>query len=65
MSKLSPTLKALVNAPFARPGQTPAPARVADLYRSIAAEAASKGVGTRPWLAMSVRVDSRLLSRRS
>lgn len=61
MSKLSPGLKALINAPFARPG----PCRVAkgaasavmgDVFRGIAREARGKGVGARAWLAISVSV---------
>ncbi|KAM0259730.1 hypothetical protein ACHAQJ_003164 [Trichoderma viride] len=57
MSKLSPGLKALINAPFARPG----PCKVAkgaasvmgDVFRGIAREARGKGVGPRSWLAIS------------
>ena len=55
MSKLSPTLKALVNAPFSRPGPSPAPARIRAVYESILTEAAEKNYGTRPWLTLSVR----------
>lgn len=54
MAKLSNSLKALINAPFARPGPTPAPAIMRDVYASIAREAAQKKIGTRPWLAISV-----------
>ncbi|CAK7216463.1 hypothetical protein SBRCBS47491_002833 [Sporothrix bragantina] len=53
MAKLSPPLKQLINAPFARPGTTPAPAGVADLYRRIANDAASRGYGSAPWLVLS------------
>ncbi|KAL6900348.1 hypothetical protein GGI43DRAFT_383826 [Trichoderma evansii] len=58
MSKLSPGLKALINAPFARPG----PCRVAkgaasavmgEVFQGIAREARGKGVGARAWLAIS------------
>lgn len=61
MSKLSPGLKALINAPFARPG----PCRVAkgaasavmgEVFRGIAREARGKGVGARAWLAISVSI---------
>ncbi|OAA67109.1 hypothetical protein SPI_01685 [Niveomyces insectorum RCEF 264] len=53
MSKLSAPLKALINAPFARPGPTPAPAHIADVYRSIARDAAKNNVGNRPWITLS------------
>jgi hypothetical protein len=55
MSKLSPSLKALINAPFARPGQAPAPSHIREVYQSIAKSAANKSVGLKPWLALSVR----------
>lgn len=55
MAKLSNSLKALINAPFARPGPTPAPAAMRDVLGSIASDAAQKKIGTRPWLAVSVR----------
>ncbi|KAJ6442156.1 putative conserved mitochondrial protein [Purpureocillium lavendulum] len=53
MTKLSPSLKALINAPFARPGQVPAPRGIADVYARIAREAEQHRVGTNPWLAIS------------
>ncbi|TQN71169.1 Dol-P-Man:Man(5)GlcNAc(2)-PP-Dol alpha-1,3-mannosyltransferase, partial [Colletotrichum shisoi] len=53
MSKLSPSLKSLINAPFARPGQTAAPSHIGQVYQSIARDAASKKVGAKPWLAIS------------
>ncbi|KAK3936857.1 hypothetical protein QBC46DRAFT_394062 [Diplogelasinospora grovesii] len=53
MSKLSPSLKSLINASFARPGQTPAPAGIADVYRRIASEAKERKYGNRPWLTLS------------
>lgn len=56
MSKLSPSLKALVNAPFARPGLCPAPnpaSKLRDVYASIASEAAQRHVGPQPWIALS------------
>ena len=55
MSKLSPSLKALINAPFARPDPTAATARIADVYRAIASDATRHKVGLKPWLALSVR----------
>lgn len=54
-TKLSPSLKALINAPLARPGQTPAPPRIKELYQQIAREARERQYGVRPWLALSVR----------
>ena len=54
MSKLSPPLKALINAPFSRPGPVPAPRGIADVYARIAREAEQHRVGTNPWLAISV-----------
>lgn len=54
MSKLSPSLKALVNAPFSRPDPTAAPARIREVYQGIAKDAASRNVGVRPWVALSV-----------
>ncbi|CAM1502621.1 Fc.00g073970.m01.CDS01 [Cosmosporella sp. VM-42] len=53
MPKLSPSLKALINAPFARPGPRAAPAKIQDVYQSIAREAAQRNLGQRPWLAIS------------
>lgn len=53
MSKLSPALKGLINAPFARPGQTPAPANIRAVYERIAREAADKRYGRNPWLTLS------------
>jgi hypothetical protein len=56
MSKLSPSLKALINAPFARPGQTPAPRHIRDIYARIAREASERRYGYRPWVALSVSI---------
>ena len=53
-SKLAPSLKALINAPFARPGQAPAPANIQAIYTRIAHEARERNYGTRPWLTLSV-----------
>ncbi len=57
MSKLSPSLKALVNASFARPGPTPAPNNIRLVYQEIAREAKDREFGTRPWLTLSVSLD--------
>jgi hypothetical protein len=54
MSKLSPSLKALINAPFARPGQAPAPHHIRDVYTRIAHEARERKYGDRPWVTLSV-----------
>ncbi|KAF6811006.1 conserved mitochondrial protein [Colletotrichum musicola] len=53
MSKLSPSLKALINAPFARPGQAAAPSHIRDVYQTISREAAKNNVGAKPWMALS------------
>lgn len=56
MSKLSPSLKTLINAPFARPGLCPAPnpaSKLRDVYASIASEAAQRHVDPQPWIALS------------
>ena len=55
MSKLSPSLKALINAPMAAPHPTPATARIADAYKAIARDAARRGLGLKPWVTLSVR----------
>jgi hypothetical protein len=47
-------LKELINAPFARPGQAPAPARIRQVYERIANEAIEKKYGKNPWLTLSV-----------
>lgn len=54
MAKLSASLKALINAPFARAGPLPAPARVGELFQSIAKDASRRNVGVNSWLAISV-----------
>jgi len=54
MSKLAPSLKALINAPFARPGQAPAPRHIRDVYTRIANEARERKYGDRPWVTLSV-----------
>ncbi|ROV90132.1 hypothetical protein VPNG_09801 [Cytospora leucostoma] len=52
-SKLSPALKDLINAPFARPGPTKAPPGIGKIYERIASEAHARNVGNRPWLALT------------
>ncbi|KAE9381069.1 hypothetical protein N431DRAFT_439962 [Stipitochalara longipes BDJ] len=53
MSKLSPSLKALINAPFARPNTLPASPRIRSVYDSLRKEASSKNVGVPAWLTLS------------
>jgi hypothetical protein len=55
MSKLTPTLKELINAPFSRPGPAKAPIGISKIYERIASEAHSKNLGPRPWIVLSVR----------
>lgn len=54
MSKLSPALKALIAAPFARAGTTPAPRGITEIYKKIGQHAESKSVERPIWLAMAV-----------
>lgn len=56
MSKLSPSLKALINAPNARPGTIPAPAQISSVYASIAKEAEPRKVGLKAWFSAVVRL---------
>ncbi|PSK35964.1 hypothetical protein B9Z65_5779 [Elsinoe australis] len=53
MSKLSPALKSLINAPFARPGAVPAPKNIKAVYEQLAKDAASKNVGVPAWLSIA------------
>ncbi|GAM86366.1 hypothetical protein ANO11243_043800 [Dothideomycetidae sp. 11243] len=53
MSKLSPKLKSLINAPFARPGAVPAPTNIKSVYEQVAKDAASKNVGVPAWLSIA------------
>ena len=57
MSKLSPALKALISARFARPDTVAAPKHIRSVYQTIEREAASKDVGLPSWLAISVCQD--------
>ncbi|OAA55458.1 hypothetical protein ISF_07969 [Cordyceps fumosorosea ARSEF 2679] len=52
-TKLSPALKALINAPAARPGPCPAPPGIRAVYARIAHDAASRNLGPRPWVVLS------------
>ncbi|KAK4161747.1 hypothetical protein QBC43DRAFT_323188 [Cladorrhinum sp. PSN259] len=53
MSKLSPTLKALIESPAARPNTTPAPAWIRDVYSRILLEGKQKQYGIRPFVALA------------
>ena len=56
MSSLSSPLKALINAPHARPGPLPVSApHLGAVLGSIAREASAHHLSPRPWLALSVR----------
>lgn len=54
MSKLSDSLKALINAPAARPGPTPAPHCIRSVYERIGNEASLHHVSRPSWIALSV-----------
>ncbi|KAL2870936.1 uncharacterized protein BJX67DRAFT_377558 [Aspergillus lucknowensis] len=53
MSKLSPSLKALINAPAARPNTVPAPRNIQSIYAKIQRTARAKNVSQPSWLALS------------
>ncbi len=53
MSKLSPTLKSLINAAHSRPGPVPAPPRIQALYKRIQEEATDRKLGRPSWLGIS------------
>ncbi|KFY67640.1 hypothetical protein V496_01496 [Pseudogymnoascus sp. VKM F-4515 (FW-2607)] len=53
MSRLSPALKAAINAPFARSGPLPAPENITAIYSDIQREATSNSLGVLPWLALT------------
>jgi hypothetical protein len=55
MSKLSSSLKALINAPHARPGYSAAPRNIRAVFENVQAEASVKKVGLPSWLTISVR----------
>lgn len=54
MSKFSPALKALINAPFARPNTLPASPRIRSVYEALKKESSAKNVGAPAWLTLSV-----------
>ncbi|GKZ35992.1 hypothetical protein AbraIFM66950_006865 [Aspergillus brasiliensis] len=53
MSKLSHQLKALINAPSARPNTVPAPSNIQSIYRKIQQGAQSQNLSQSSWLALS------------
>ncbi|KAL2798959.1 hypothetical protein BJX66DRAFT_294505 [Aspergillus keveii] len=53
MSKLSPSLKALINAPAARPNTVPAPRNIQSIYAKIHQTAQAKNVSQSSWVALS------------
>ncbi|PYH68676.1 uncharacterized protein BO88DRAFT_405532 [Aspergillus vadensis CBS 113365] len=53
MSKLSHQLKALINAPAARPNTVPAPSNIQSIYRKIQQGAQSQNLSQSSWLALS------------
>ncbi|PQE12940.1 conserved mitochondrial protein [Rutstroemia sp. NJR-2017a BBW] len=53
MSKLSSSLKALISAPHARPGYSPAPRNIRAVFENVQAEASAKKVGLPSWLTIS------------
>ena len=55
MSKISPTLKALIESPHARPNTTPPPPYIRDVYTRILRQGKEKQYGLRPSIALAVR----------
>ncbi|KAF7523423.1 hypothetical protein PCG10_006625 [Penicillium crustosum] len=53
MSRLSTSLKALINAPAARPSTVPAPANITSVYQKIQQTAQSKQISQPSWIALS------------
>lgn len=54
MSKLSNSLKALINSPSARPGTVPAPRNIQSVFHKIQQDAESNHVSQPSWVALSV-----------
>ncbi|KAK3313067.1 hypothetical protein B0H66DRAFT_385158 [Apodospora peruviana] len=52
-TKLAPVIKELINVKWARPGPTPAPLGILDVYSKLKSEATEGQFGERPWLALS------------
>ncbi|KAI1775859.1 mitochondrial protein [Hypoxylon cercidicola] len=60
MSKLSDTVKALINASHAKPGYTPSSAGVQTALTRFASDAAEKKVGLPAWVTLSTAVSATL-----
>ncbi|KAI1371432.1 mitochondrial protein [Hypoxylon crocopeplum] len=58
MSKLSETVKALINAGYARPGYTPSSTGVQTALTRFASDAAEKKVGLPAWVTLSTAVSA-------
>jgi hypothetical protein len=54
MAKLSDAVKALINAPHAKPGYTRASSQVQPALARVASDATEKKVGLPAWVTMSV-----------
>ncbi|KAK4056991.1 hypothetical protein OIO90_001891 [Microbotryomycetes sp. JL221] len=52
-TKLSPTLKTLVNSPKARGGPIPAPTNVLSVFERVKSSASKRGLGKHAWLTLS------------
>jgi hypothetical protein len=63
MSKLSESLKTLINAAHVRPHTTPAPKNITSIYEKIASDAKAKNVGLPAWLCASVRSSQTVVTR--
>ncbi|KAI5305064.1 riboflavin kinase [Ascosphaera pollenicola] len=53
MAKLSPAVKALINAQHARPHAMPVPGNIASVYQKIRSEAQTRRLAPASWLALS------------
>lgn len=65
MSKLSESLKTLINVAHVRPNTTPAPKNITSVYEKIASDANAKKVGLPAWLCASVRLSLITYQRQS
>lgn len=54
MSKLSNSLKSLINSPSSRPGTVPAPRNIQSVFHKIQQDAESNDVSQPSWVALSV-----------
>ncbi|KAH8728592.1 Dol-P-Man:Man(5)GlcNAc(2)-PP-Dol alpha-1,3-mannosyltransferase [Phaeosphaeriaceae sp. PMI808] len=65
MSKLSPSLKSLINAAHSRPGPVPAPPRIQAVYQRIQEEATGRKLGRPSWLGIATAATMTLNSPES